>query len=42
MEATGVQGEYIRDGLDYNLWMNNIHRVLKEGNISQLFMYDDH
>jgi hypothetical protein len=37
MEAIGVQGEYIRDGLDYDLWMNNIHRVLEEGNISQLF-----
>ena len=37
MEATGVQGEYIRDGLNYNEWKNNIHRVLKEGKISQLF-----
>ena len=38
MEATGIQGEYIRDGLNYNEWKSNIHRVLKEGNISQLFM----
>ena len=37
MEAIGVQGEYIRDGLNYEYWMDNIHRILKEGNISQLF-----
>ena len=38
MEATAKQGEYIRDGLDYNLWMSNIHRVLNEANISKLHM----
>ena len=38
MEATGVQGEYIRDGLDYDLWMSNIHRVLKEAKIDKLYM----
>ena len=38
MEAIGIQGEYIRDGLDYKYWMENIHRLLKEGNVSQLFM----
>jgi len=38
MEATGKQGEYIRDGLDYDLWMSNIHRVLNEANISKLHM----
>tara|TARA_B110000503_G_scaffold142949_1_gene241776 strand:- start:5796 stop:7244 length:1449 start_codon:yes stop_codon:yes gene_type:complete len=31
-EATGAQAEYIRDGLDYNLWMTNIKRLLNEGN----------
>lgn len=31
-EATGNQAEYIRDGLDYNLWMNNVKRILKETN----------
>jgi hypothetical protein len=38
MEATGKQGEYIRDGLDYELWMSNIHRVLNEANIKKLHM----
>ena len=38
MEATGVQGEYIRDGLDYNAWMSNIHRVLNESNVEKLHM----
>jgi len=38
MEATAKQGEYIRDGLDYELWMSNIHRVLNEANISKLHM----
>jgi organic radical activating enzyme len=38
MEATGVQGEYIRDGLDYEYWKSNIHRVLKESNVSKLHM----
>ena len=38
MEATGVQGEYIRDGLDYEYWKSNIHRVLKEANVSKLHM----
>ena len=31
-EATGKQAEYIRDGLDYELWTNNITRFIKEGN----------
>ena len=38
MEATGIQGEYIRDGLDYDLWINNIHRVLNESNVEKLHM----
>ena len=38
MEATGVQGEYIRDGLNYDYWKSNIHRVLKEANVSKLHM----
>lgn len=29
-EAYGKQAEYIRHGLDYNLWLDNIHRVLRE------------
>jgi organic radical activating enzyme len=31
-EATGKQAEYIRDGLDYELWLANIKRILTEGN----------
>ena len=38
MEATAKQGEYIRDGLDYERWMSNIHRVLNEANIKKLHM----
>jgi organic radical activating enzyme len=35
-EATGDHAEYIRDGLDYNLWKNNIKRVLTEGNCNSV------
>lgn len=38
MEAQKDQAEYIRDGLDYDLWMNNIHRVLRESNVKKLHM----
>ena len=38
MEAAKTQAEYIRDGLDYDLWMNSIHRVLKESNVQKLHM----
>lgn len=31
-EATGLQAEYIRDGLDYEMWLANIKRILTEGN----------
>lgn len=29
-EATGEQAEYIRDGLDYNVWKANMYRLIKE------------
>jgi len=29
MEAIGKQAEYIRDGLDYNQWLTNVHTILK-------------
>lgn len=38
MEAAKDQAEYIRDGLDYDLWKSNIHRVLKESNVAKLHM----
>ena len=33
MEATNTQAEYIRDGLDYNLWMHNIQELLEHDSI---------
>ena len=38
MESIGQQAEYIRDGLKYKEWKNNIHRVLKESNVRKLHM----
>jgi len=32
-EATGLQADYIRDGLEYNTWKNNLEHVIKHGNI---------
>ena len=32
-EATGVQAEYIRDGLDYNYWKDNMRRLITDGNV---------
>lgn len=29
-EAVGAQAEYIRDGLDYKLWLNNVKRIITE------------
>jgi hypothetical protein len=34
MEATFKQAEYIRDGLDYNQWLNNVLFLL-EGQVCQ-------
>ena len=31
MEATGVQAEYIRDGLDYKQWQHNVTQLLDAG-----------
>jgi hypothetical protein len=36
MEATGAQAEYIRDGLDYNQWLQNVHTLLKSRKIKSL------
>lgn len=33
-EAVGAQAEYIRDGLDYDLWLNNTKRLLTETDAS--------
>jgi organic radical activating enzyme len=31
-ESVGAHAEYIRDGLDYNVWKKNLIRILEEGN----------
>jgi hypothetical protein len=36
MEATGAQAEYIRDGLNYNQWLQNVHILLQSGQIRAL------
>ena len=33
MEATDAQAEYIRDGLDYDLWMHNVQELLEHEHI---------
>jgi len=35
-EATGSIAEYIRDGMEYNQWVNNIDRIINEGNLKAL------
>ena len=35
-EATFAQAEYIRDGLDYNLWAHNAQELLESGSIKAL------
>ena len=35
-EAIGNQAEYIRDGLDYTVWKNNITRIGNEANVKGL------
>jgi len=32
-EATGIQAEYIRDGLDYDYWKSNMRKLIQEGNL---------
>jgi organic radical activating enzyme len=35
-EAKGKHAEYIRDGLNYEFWKSNVHRILKESNVKRL------
>ncbi len=37
-ESFGVQAEYIRDGLVWDTWLNNIHKMMNEGNVRELHM----
>ena len=36
MEAVGPQAEYIRDGLDYTQWLDNVHTLLKSNTVKAL------
>lgn len=35
-EAKGPQAEYIRDGLDYKYWLDNMHRLCRDANLGGL------
>ena len=35
-EAVGSHAEYIRDGLKWEKWLNNVERLLKEGNVKTI------
>lgn len=35
-EAVGKQAEFIREGLDYAQWKNNVERIVTEGKVRQL------
>jgi hypothetical protein len=37
-ESVGLQSEYIRDGLDWDIWANNVEKVLTNGNIEGFHM----
>ena len=37
-EAMGIQAEYIRDGLEWNQYIRNLNRVIKEGRLAGLHM----
>jgi hypothetical protein len=37
-ESVGAHSEYIRDGMDYNKWKENLHRLHTEGNIKKTHM----
>ena len=36
METTGTQAEYIRDGLNYESWCDNVERILGESNVKRI------
>jgi organic radical activating enzyme len=37
-ESIGKQAEYIRDGLDYNKWKSNLHKLFKSGHVRKIHM----
>ena len=38
MEATGEQADYIRDGVKYDTWLNNLTKFMEEGNWSKTYI----
>ena len=34
-EATGVQADYIRDGMNYEVWLNNVKRLLDQPKVNR-------
>jgi organic radical activating enzyme len=38
LESTGIQAEYARDGLDYNRWLNTVHKILNKTKSSVVIM----
>ena len=37
-EATGLQAEYIRDGIDYDKWLHNCRRLLAQPKLSRMYI----
>ena len=37
-EATGLQAEYIRDGMNWDKWLDNVEKVLRDGNLEGFHM----
>ncbi len=37
-ESFGSHAEYIRDGLVWDTWLNNIHKMMNKGNVRELHM----
>jgi len=36
-EATGAQADYIRDGMKYEVWLNNVKRLLDQPKVQKLY-----
>ena len=37
-EATGIQAEYIRDGIDYDKWLSNCKRLLEQPKLNRMYI----
>lgn len=38
MEATGLQADYIRDGANYDVWLNNLTKFMEVGNWTKTYI----